>query len=295
LQHLATTTDTVDSQLAAFASSLADLASSTSTSAADSASFRHLIESTCRTLSRTLNERASFVEAEQHKQRRGLEKRIRAHDKAVRLAPLLLVLGANRSACAVADVVPLGQIATHIDALLAPVRVAQASCAALLGDDARALAALQEADAAALINEVRPPLLPARTALPFLALTRPRPPVQNNRLKLVIARLQAHLADEAAHLRSEEDAIIARVRDELAAASERRLRGLKAAYGEAEEGVEGVVRSKEGAVRAREKALGGLVERNGRVERQLDEMAAGCARAAEGGQQVRSLFSSSVS
>ncbi|GAA5938927.1 hypothetical protein JCM3775_003169 [Rhodotorula graminis] len=231
--HLATTTNTVDSHLAAFASSLADLASSTSTSAANSTSFRHLIESTCRTLSRTLTERASSVEAEQLKQRRGLDKRIRAHDKAIDM---------------------------HIDSLLAPVRATQASCAALLTDDARALVALREADAAALVDE-------------------------NNRLKLVISRLQAHLADEAAHLRSEEDAIVARVRDELAAASERRLRGLEAAYGEAEQGVEGVVRSKDEAVRAREEALGGLVERNERVERKLVELAAGCAEAAAHGQQ----------
>ncbi|TNY22876.1 P-loop containing nucleoside triphosphate hydrolase protein [Rhodotorula diobovata] len=235
--HLASTTETVNMHLSDFASSLADLASVTSTASTDSTSFRNLVESTCATLSRTLSERAAHVEAEQRAQQIELEERIRAHD------------------CA---------IGSHIEALLAPAHEARQQCVALLDDDAHALAALREADAAALSDE-------------------------NCRLKSVVARLQAHLADEAAQLRSEEESILARVKAELATASERRLRGLEAAYGEAENALDGVVAAKEDAVRDREEALSGLAERNGQVKERLVEMAEQCAKAAAEGQEVRCL------
>ncbi|BGP42526.1 Kinesin-related motor protein [Rhodotorula kratochvilovae] len=231
--HLASTTELVNKHLSSFATSLAALASSTSTADAQTSSFRQLVESTCSALFRTLSERAASVEAEQRTQSEEVEKRIRAHERA---------------------------IDTHIDALLAPVHEAKEECAALLGEDARALAALRAADAAALADE-------------------------NARLRTVVARLQAHLAAEEAHLRAEEEAVLARVRAELAAASERRLRSMEEAYGAAKAEVEGVVGAKEEAVHARGEALLGLEERNERVRASVEEMAGACAAGAEEGQK----------
>jgi len=138
--------------LSDFASSLADLASVTSTASTDSTSFRNLVESTCATLSRTLSERAAHVEAEQRAQQIELEERIRAHDCAVRLTRSLHPSHTDSLADA-HSFAP--QIGSHIEALLAPAHEARQQCVALLDDDAHALAALREADAAALSDEVR--------------------------------------------------------------------------------------------------------------------------------------------
>ncbi|GAA6054492.1 hypothetical protein JCM3770_001015 [Rhodotorula araucariae] len=229
--HLAATTELVNTHLADFATSIAALAASSSTTNAQAGSFRQLVESTCSALFRALSERAAVVEAEQGAQREEVQERIRAHERAVD---------------------------THIDALLSPVHDTREECAALLGEDARVLAAVRETDAAALADE-------------------------NARLRTAVARLQAHLAEEELHLRAEDEAVIARVRDELAAASERRLRSLVEAYGAAETEIEGVVVAKTAAASVRQDVLHGLVVRNGRARERVEEMAGACAAAAQDG------------
>ncbi|GAA5919008.1 hypothetical protein JCM6882_002005 [Rhodosporidiobolus microsporus] len=153
------------------------------------------------------------------------------------------------------------QVTRTLDDVVSPIRDLQIACQTDLRRDQATLSALQEGDAQALATE-------------------------NARLKRVISVLQANLADEQNSLRQEEEAILRRMQDELAAASTRRLRNLTATYDGINAEMEDLLADRTAAAEQRGAALAGVAGSIEGVNGYLRDATSACASVACHGQQT---------
>ncbi|GAA6022677.1 hypothetical protein JCM10207_008578 [Rhodosporidiobolus poonsookiae] len=124
--HLASTSDLIRTSLDAFATQLADLASSARSSDASAKTFQRLVDETCTGLFQRISAQHALVEAEECEKGEEMGQRLERHAE---------------------------ETAAALDALARPLEQLQADCAASLEGSRALLGSLREADAVALADE----------------------------------------------------------------------------------------------------------------------------------------------
>ncbi|GAA5845511.1 hypothetical protein JCM11251_001659 [Rhodosporidiobolus azoricus] len=153
------------------------------------------------------------------------------------------------------------EVSATLDELVSPVRALHAQCYAKLDADRTTLSTLRDEDALALADE-------------------------NARLKQIISTLQTNLATEQDSLRREEEAILRRMQDELAAASARRLRTLTSTYDNVRDEVEQVLGQRSSEAERRSDALQRVMSSSEEMGTRLSEAAQTSERVGVKGKQA---------